>query len=157
MFLWRNKKDISIFRKKKVLYLICCYAKRTVSQFLSPGYSSCFFFYLFFIKAFVVGTHFSHLNCLNLYYKDSHNLYRLSIIKYGHQAVLCFSLKCALIWWVFYYICFSIILKKKISTQYGFCLFVLRFYGPVNPNESCRARSVYLTTHLLGRLSPLRG
>ena len=37
------------------------------------------------------------------------------------------------------------------------CLFVLRFYGPVNPMGSCRARSVYLTTRLLGRLSPLRG
>ena len=35
------------------------------------------------------------------------------------------------------------------------CLFVLRFYGPVNPMGSCRAWSVYLTTHLLGRLSPL--
>ena len=34
-------------------------------------------------------------------------------------------------------------------------LFVLRFYGPVNPVGSCRARSVYLTTRLLGRLSPL--
>ena len=34
-------------------------------------------------------------------------------------------------------------------------LFVLRFYGPVNPMGSCRAWSVYLTTHLLGRLSPL--
>ena len=32
---------------------------------------------------------------------------------------------------------------------------VLRFYGPVNPMGSCRARSVYLTTRLLGRLSPL--
>ena len=37
------------------------------------------------------------------------------------------------------------------------CLFVLRFYGPVNPMGSCRARSVYLTTLLLGRLSPLSG
>ena len=36
-------------------------------------------------------------------------------------------------------------------------LFVLRFYGPVNPTESCRARSVYLTTRLLGRLSPVSG
>ena len=35
--------------------------------------------------------------------------------------------------------------------------FVLRFYGPVNPMGSCRARSVYLTTGLLGRLSPLSG
>ena len=36
-------------------------------------------------------------------------------------------------------------------------VFVLRFYNPVNPVGSCRARSVYLTTHLLGRLSPLSG
>ena len=36
-------------------------------------------------------------------------------------------------------------------------LVVLRFYGPVNPIGSCRARSVYLTTRLLGRLSPLSG
>ena len=28
-------------------------------------------------------------------------------------------------------------------------LFVLRFYSPVNPMVSCRARSVYLTTRLL--------
>ena len=34
---------------------------------------------------------------------------------------------------------------------------MLRFYGPVNPMGSCRARSVYLTTRLLGRLSPLSG
>ena len=34
---------------------------------------------------------------------------------------------------------------------------VLRFYGPVNPMGSCRARSVYLTARLLGRLSPLSG
>ena len=31
----------------------------------------------------------------------------------------------------------------------------VEFYGPVNPMGSCRARSVYLTTRLLGRLSPL--
>ena len=37
------------------------------------------------------------------------------------------------------------------------CLFVLRFYGPVNPMGSYRARSVYLTTRLLSRLSPLIG
>ena len=36
-------------------------------------------------------------------------------------------------------------------------LFVLRFYGPVNPMGSCRARSIYLATPLLGRLSPLSG
>ena len=36
-------------------------------------------------------------------------------------------------------------------------MFLLRFYGPVNPMRSCRARSVYQTTCLLGRLSPLSG
>ena len=35
------------------------------------------------------------------------------------------------------------------------CLFVLRFYGPVTPIGSCRVWSIYLTTLLLGRLSPL--
>ena len=39
----------------------------------------------------------------------------------------------------------------------SFCLFVLRFYGPVNPMGSCRERSVYLIISLLGRLSPLSG
>ena len=34
-------------------------------------------------------------------------------------------------------------------------LFVLRFYGPVNPMGSCRTWSIHLTTRLLGRLSPL--
>ena len=43
---------------------------------------------------------------------------------------------------------------KPLQTVF---LFVLRFYGPVNPMGSCRARSVYLTTRLLGRLSPLSG
>ena len=38
-----------------------------------------------------------------------------------------------------------------------YILFVLRFYGPVNPMGSCQAQSVYLTTSLLGRLSPLSG
>ena len=45
--------------------------------------------------------------------------------------------------------------KKKKKTNLKMSLFVLRFYGPVNPMGSCRARSVYLTTRLLGRLSPL--
>ena len=36
-------------------------------------------------------------------------------------------------------------------------LVVLRFYGPVNLMGSCRARSVYLTIRLLGRLNPLSG
>ena len=51
--------------------------------------------------------------------------------------------------------------KKNFLVNSSFCgyvsLFVLRFYGPVNPMGSCRARSVYLTTRLQGWLSPLRG
>ena len=45
------------------------------------------------------------------------------------------------------------------NTPSGNCasLFVLGFYGPVNLMGSCRARSVYLTTRLLGRLSPPSG
>ena len=35
-------------------------------------------------------------------------------------------------------------------------LFVLRFYGPVNPMGSCRARSVYLRHTIPGRRSPQR-
>ena len=46
--------------------------------------------------------------------------------------------------------------KNKIK-KFKISLFVLRFYGPVNPMGSCRARSVYLTARLLGRLSPLSG
>ena len=34
-------------------------------------------------------------------------------------------------------------------------LFVLRFYGPVNPMRACRAQLVYPNALLLGRLSPL--
>ena len=51
-------------------------------------------------------------------------------------------------------------LKVKMFNSFEIChlfLFVLRFYGPVNPMGSCRARSVYLTARLLGRLSPLSG
>ena len=47
-------------------------------------------------------------------------------------------------------------LMMKCSVQCFFG-FVLRFYGPANPMGSCRARSVYITTRLLGRLSPLSG
>ena len=46
-------------------------------------------------------------------------------------------------------------MAKTIHYMLSVCLFVLRFYGPVNPMGSCRARLVYLTTRLLGRLSPL--
>ena len=51
----------------------------------------------------------------------------------------------------------SILAETWKKSPYAYCLFVLRFYGPVNPVGSCRARSVYLTTRLLGRLSPLSG
>ena len=47
-------------------------------------------------------------------------------------------------------------LGVAVSDSFGE-LFVLRFYGPVNPTGSCRARSVYLTTRLLGKLSSLSG
>ena len=50
----------------------------------------------------------------------------------------------------------SILFSWKKSYNWS-CLFVLRFYGPVNPMGSCRAGSVYLTTCLLGRFSPLSG
>ena len=43
---------------------------------------------------------------------------------------------------------------ERYLTQF---LFVLRFYGQVNPVGPCQAQSVYLTTHLLGRLSLLSG
>ena len=49
--------------------------------------------------------------------------------------------------------------KAKISNHNSkdFCLFVLRFYGPVNLMGSCWARSVYLSTHSQGRLNPPSG
>ena len=59
---------------------------------------------------------------------------------------------------------FSIYLNRRVFVMYinkvhflTLLLFVLRFYGPVNPMGSCQARSVYLTTRLLGRLCPLSG
>ena len=49
----------------------------------------------------------------------------------------------------------SSIFRTILYGEFFFC--VLWFYGPVNPMGSCRARSVYLTTRLLGRLGPLSG
>ena len=49
-------------------------------------------------------------------------------------------------------VCCRLIVTLKVKTFV--CVEVLR---PVNPMGSCRARSVYLTTRLLGRLSPLSG
>ena len=56
----------------------------------------------------------------------------------------------------FTFISFSLRLARNTCFRglFFFFFFFLRFYGPVNP---CRARSVYLTTRLLGRLSPLSG
>ena len=49
-------------------------------------------------------------------------------------------------------------LSAEIITQHaGHYLFVLWFYGPVNPMGSCQVRTVYLTTRLLGMLNPLSG
>ena len=53
--------------------------------------------------------------------------------------------------------CLLLIQKYAYSQVVFVCLFVLRFYGPINPMGSCRARSVYLTTRLLGRFSLLSG
>ena len=47
--------------------------------------------------------------------------------------------------------------NKPSLFVFSVCVFVLRFYSPVNPMGSCRAWSVYLTTPLLDRLSPLSG
>ena len=55
------------------------------------------------------------------------------------------------------YICKKNVIKSNVVRVSVFLFFVLRFYSPVNPMGSCRARSVYLTTRLLGRLSPLSG
>ena len=60
---------------------------------------------------------------------------------------------------------YAFIIKKKTKSILAviwrllncWFLFVLRFYGPVNPMGSCQARSIYLATRLLGRLSPLSG
>ena len=47
-------------------------------------------------------------------------------------------------------------MKPNRQVYHGMFVFVLRFYGLVNPMGSCWVRSVYLTTRLLGRLSPKR-
>ena len=39
----------------------------------------------------------------------------------------------------------NICFRREIKKNYLPCLFVLRFYSPVKPMGSCRARSIYLT------------
>ena len=51
----------------------------------------------------------------------------------------------------------TVLNNRPLRGQLIHTRFVLRSYGPVNPMGSCRERSVYLTTRLLGRLSPLSG
>ena len=46
-------------------------------------------------------------------------------------------------------------IKVALDFICGLFVFVLRFYGPVNPIGSFRAWSVYLTTLLQGRHSPV--
>ena len=73
--------------------------------------------------------------------------------------LLHFPFSC-LILYALVFLCRFVSSKRKVCTPWLWAflgLFVLRFYGPVNPMGSCRARSVYLTTRLLGRLSPLSG
>ena len=48
-------------------------------------------------------------------------------------------------------------ISVEVPLHFFVCSFVLRFYGPVNPMGSCQAWSVYLTTLLLVRYSPLSG
>ena len=55
-------------------------------------------------------------------------------------------------WLLLYLGLWSKSLQRFMPKSSILVLFVLRFYGPVNPMGSCRARSVYLTTRLLGRL-----
>ena len=63
---------------------------------------------------------------------------------------------CLLIFFFFFYVYFAIVLLAMVTLCYKIlptmlsfnkvtdnnCLFVLKFYGPVNPMGSCRARSV---------------
>ena len=46
--------------------------------------------------------------------------------------------------------------RGRLKSVLTMDLFVLRFYGPVNPVGSCRAQSVYLISLLLGRQSSER-
>ena len=86
----------------------------------------------------------------------------LSLCTYGFISGICLSLfgsHLSFIWCigktVFVIVAFPGYLHIFSYVCFVPNLFVLRFYGPVNPMGSCRARSVYLTTRLLGRLSPL--
>ena len=94
------------------------------------------------MKMYVAGTPTSlapHQDASNEYIYLSREI-RIRILKI--RSVACFKCQSS---------------DMKIETKHFICSFVLRFYGPVNPMGSCRARSVYLTTRLLGRLSPLSG
>ena len=92
--------------------------------------------------------------------KTNHDYKGWSLVTslYSHDITL------VLFWRIIKQIIRKIILSLETGASLGVAvsdsfgeLFVLRFYGPVNPTGSCRARSVYLTTRLLGKLSPLSG
>ena len=55
-----------------------------------------------------------------------------------------------------YIFCLIISIPLQLNMHFAY-LFVLKFYGPVNPTGSCRAQSVYIITRLLGRRSRLSG
>ena len=57
---------------------------------------------------------------------------------------------CSKFGWLIDWLCWGLTTRQPLFV----CVEVLR---PSQPMGSCRARSVYLTTRLLGRLSPLRG
>ena len=65
------------------------------------------------------------------------------------------SALCLMVLYICVQFCENITNSIRVIEQTPVCLFVLRFYGPVNPMGSCRAWLVYLATCLLGRLSPL--
>ena len=45
----------------------------------------------------------------------------------------------------------SIINLSSAELAQQVCLFVLRFYGPINPMGSCQGRSAYLSTRFTGQ------
>ena len=59
-------------------------------------------------------------------------------------------------WRIYICIKYSNMLSAELA-QRAVKFVCVEVFDPVNPMGSCRARSVYLTTRLLGRLSPLSG
>ena len=56
------------------------------------------------------------------------------------------------------FVCQNIYISETFHVENNLMRYVCLcwgYYGPVNPNRSCQVLSVYLTIHLLDRLSPL--